>query len=383
MLKATPAAPSVPDVPPDVEHVAACALCGDRASTPLGPSRDRFHALPGEFALVRCAGCGLVRLSPRPVREGIGFYYPPQYYDLFYPSSGAPEDGAREDGAAEDGAPEDGVASPRLLGLKRAVGRHLRAVVLDAAGYPDTGATPVHRALRPAVVPLYRRRVFFGFVGFPRWEGQGRALDVGCASGAFLACLRYYGWDVAGVDLDPEMAAAVRDRLGCEVFAGDIEHAPFPPGSFDFVHLRDVLEHTYDPVGFLRAAARLARPGGLVFVQTPNVEGTGVTQCGDRWYGWDTPRHLHLFSPSTLRRALAAAGLVEERMTTLPLRDLYRVEDTFLREEQGAPFSEPRFRLRARRAPRAAVLATRARLRRALHPLSGDVLACWARRPGH
>ncbi|MBF8256773.1 MAG: hypothetical protein HW375_1680, partial [Anaerolineales bacterium] len=40
-----------------------------------------------------------------------------------------------------------------------------------------------------------------------------RALDVGCGSGRFLACLREGGWQTVGVEVSPRLAVFARDRL--------------------------------------------------------------------------------------------------------------------------------------------------------------------------
>ena len=42
-------------------------------------SRDRVNGLPGEFQIVKCRGCGLLRTNPRPTPETIGYYYPESY----------------------------------------------------------------------------------------------------------------------------------------------------------------------------------------------------------------------------------------------------------------------------------------------------------------
>ena len=40
---------------------------------------DRVHNLPGEFQVVKCRTCGLMRTNPRPTAATIGFYYPDNY----------------------------------------------------------------------------------------------------------------------------------------------------------------------------------------------------------------------------------------------------------------------------------------------------------------
>src|SRR5436309_1597849 len=60
----------------------------ESAPCPLGCSphdevvltgRDRLLKLPGEFPVVRCAYCGLMRTDPRPTPQTIGYYYPEDY----------------------------------------------------------------------------------------------------------------------------------------------------------------------------------------------------------------------------------------------------------------------------------------------------------------
>ena len=52
---------------------------------------------------------------------------------------------------------------------------------------------------------------------FPAWRGRGRLLDVGCGNGSYLSLMRTLGWDVAGVDVDPQAVAVCRAR-GLSVF---------------------------------------------------------------------------------------------------------------------------------------------------------------------
>ena len=40
---------------------------------------DLLHNLPGEFTVVKCRSCGLMRTNPRPTQETISFYYPDRY----------------------------------------------------------------------------------------------------------------------------------------------------------------------------------------------------------------------------------------------------------------------------------------------------------------
>jgi SAM-dependent methyltransferase len=118
----------------------------------------------------------------------------------------------------------------------------------------------------------------------------------------------YPGWVVEGVELNETAARATSARLGVPVFIGPFERAQYPDAHFDAVTLWDVLEHLHNPLASLRELRRIVRPGGALFVRLPNVSSYVARLCGRYWSGYDLPRHMTLFTPTTLRRALAQAG---------------------------------------------------------------------------
>lgn len=97
-----------------------------------------------------------------------------------------------------------------------------------------------------------------------------RVLDLGSGAGdvAMLAAelVGPSGW-VVGIDRNPQVLSIAMERAGRLSF----KHLAFHEAAvetfvddarFDLVIGRYVLIHQIDPVAFLRAAARLARPGG-------------------------------------------------------------------------------------------------------------------------
>jgi SAM-dependent methyltransferase len=66
---------------PDIEST-VCNLCGSGDSEELYRCKDyRFRIDDREWPVVRCRRCGLAFLNPRPTREGVGKYYPPQFFE--------------------------------------------------------------------------------------------------------------------------------------------------------------------------------------------------------------------------------------------------------------------------------------------------------------
>lgn len=85
--------------------------------------------------------------------------------------------------------------------------------------------------------------------------------------------------------------------------------------NFDLVILRHVIEHVRDPRFVLDRVHQLLRPGGLVYVATPDERALAARVFGRYWHGYDPPRHVWVFRPAAVRRLLAEAefDLVEER----------------------------------------------------------------------
>jgi len=136
----------------------------------------------------------------------------------------------------------------------------------------------------------------------------GRLLDVGCATGEFLAAGKARGWHAHGVEASEIAAAHARETHGIEVHTGTLEDAPFSPGSFDVVTMWDVIEHLQHPRTVVERAASLLRPGGLLGLTTPNIRSLRYYVQGRRWWVVGPNEHIFYFSPVTIDRLLRRCG---------------------------------------------------------------------------
>jgi SAM-dependent methyltransferase len=111
-------------------------------------------------------------------------------------------------------------------------------------------------------------------------------------------------------------------RLTCVPLASD-GRLPYPDDHFDAVVAVEVIEHIEDQFAFLRELARVAKPGGMVILTTPNVLNvnsrvrtllTGFPLLFDPLpHSRHDPRslagHIHPVSPYFLAYAALRAGL--------------------------------------------------------------------------
>ena len=79
--------------------------------------------------------------------------------------------------------------------------------------------------------------------------------------------LKDQGFDVVGLEPAEGMReVARRENPGVEIVDGDIEHLPFPDGSFDLVLCIEVIRYFERPDRALSEIRRVLRPGGTAII---------------------------------------------------------------------------------------------------------------------
>ena len=154
-----------------------------------------------------------------------------------------------------------------------------------------------------------------------RIAGDGPLLDVGCGSGQFLAFARDEGWaELVGIEPSPAAAERARAGSGATIHEVELQAAPLPAASFAVVTLWDVIEHLPEPCKMLERVAALVRPGGVVVMGTPNVEGLTTRRFGARALVVMPPEHVFVAARRGLHALTASAGLEPVRTEAIDLR---------------------------------------------------------------
>jgi 2-polyprenyl-3-methyl-5-hydroxy-6-metoxy-1,4-benzoquinol methylase len=159
---------------------------------------------------------------------------------------------------------------------------------------------------------LAERRAHIAAIrGYFQLPVHPRHLDVGCAMGSMLQEAKAAGWDPVGVETSAFAARYAAEHTGCPVHAGTLQDASFAPESFDVITLMDVIEHVSNPLGLITEIHGLLRPGGVVFIVTPNFASLFVWLYGPRAYGVWPDQHIVYFQPSTIEKLLHLAGFAK------------------------------------------------------------------------
>jgi 2-polyprenyl-3-methyl-5-hydroxy-6-metoxy-1,4-benzoquinol methylase len=173
--------------------------------------------------------------------------------------------------------------------------------------------------------------------GAPLGAGD-RVLEVGCGTAALAAEVARRGATTVASDVSLRWLVLARKRLTeagvgdrVELVACAAEDLPFPDGSFDVLAASDVVEHVDDADRFVAESARVLRPGGLLFLATPNrfslglephvrLPGVGflprrAAEAYVRAVRKTSYAHVRLLSAGQLERLLRRHGLDPEIVT--------------------------------------------------------------------
>jgi len=230
---------------------ASCVNCGLAAGEQRELIRTsvkhkgRFYGQP--LTIVACPRCGLVFQNPRPTTEQLGLFYSHDYYQG--------HDRQKRHAAADE----------------KFVEKQLQ-----------------RRWLAKELGSIRDRDI----------------VDVGSGYGQWLQLFSDSN-RVLGIESSEQAIASARDWYGIEMRNVDFLGSELEPCSCDLVTGLAIIEHFLDPLEALVAANRILRPGGHLYLQTPDYFGL-VLRAG-------TPKyfkivHTYYFSQATLSSLLGKAG---------------------------------------------------------------------------
>ena len=222
-----------------------CPLCGGADISP-----HLSIAYPGfPFTTSRCASCGFIFMNPRFSDETIKAFYGEEYYC--------------------------GKSAFSYIDERKSekFGRHVWNARLRTIG---------------------------------RCVKSGNFLDIGASFGGFMraAQSRYTAW---GIELSPYSGSYAKKEFGGRLHIGTLADHPFAHGSFSVITMIEVIEHLDDPAAAIRECFSLLSPGGLIVIQTADLDAWQARKEGAS-YHYFLPGHLSYFTEKSLSLALSRAG---------------------------------------------------------------------------
>lgn len=225
-----------------------CAGTQTVACYHCGADRNTFYAAENGYTLVRCDGCGLLFVNPRPNTESI--------------------------------------EQAQMLGVHK--------------GDSAINVTGRFSRARARQYPGILRELY----GDELTRGVRRWLDIGCGHGEFLHALKVCsGGMIRASGIEPNMAKrkAARSR-GLDVLDADLKGLE---GRYHFISMLNVYSHLPDPPDFIAGVKRLLLPGGELLLETGD---TAHFADEDHFRPFYLPDHLSFASEAIVSNILDRAG---------------------------------------------------------------------------
>jgi 2-polyprenyl-3-methyl-5-hydroxy-6-metoxy-1,4-benzoquinol methylase len=124
-------------------------------------------------------------------------------------------------------------------------------------------------------------------------------LDFGCGTGYFLSSCKKNGWDVTGIEPDPDARKRASENINQDVYP-TLNHISSDK-NFNIITLWHVLEHVHELNETLIQLKKLLDKSGKLVIAVPNIGSFDARTYKDQWAAYDVPRHLYHFSQDTMK----------------------------------------------------------------------------------
>ncbi len=240
----------------------ACNFCGSQNRQPVTTGMDYEYEVSDEvFQITKCRDCGLVYMNPRPDVSELPVLYPPHY------------------------APYNVEADFDACTRNSLYYKYVYWLIGTGIGYWFDRLLPDRKTIS--------------------------ALDIGCADGHSLNCMKLAKTKVVetfGVDISQKAVDRAKEN-GHTAYVGRFEDIDLPHATFDVVYAGHVLEHVEDPLAFAAKAYDVLKPGGVFLLFTPNIGSIDAKIFRDRrWGPYCFPRHWYLFDRKSMKQLAAKVG---------------------------------------------------------------------------
>lgn len=221
-----------------------CLVCDNKEFTKLLDLKDYFLSQES-FSVYRCNHCGMGVTHPAPEPESLGRYYETSNY----------------------------------------------------ISHSDDS-----RDLFSKVYQLVRRYTHARkFQLLRKYSPASTLLDIGCATGEFLAYCASKQMKVQGIEPSEKARTIAVNRYHLDVFPeAQIDH--LDDQSFGMITMWHVLEHVPDINLRMQDINRLLSNDGVAMIALPNYQSQDSQHYKEFWAAWDVPRHLHHFNQNAFEK---------------------------------------------------------------------------------
>lgn len=237
-----------------MKEITNCLICGSTNSEPFLVCKDHTVSQK-EFTIRRCKDCGFRFTSPRPDDKDLGAYYKAESYVSH---------------------------SDTKKGLVNTLYHWVRSYTL----------------IKKLQLVMHHTKL-----------KQGKILDYGAGTGAFLETCKKNKWAAYGIEPDETARKVMAEKFSISSYVSLKEIGSDGSFSeFDVITAWHVLEHVPDLKETIGSFKSLLKDKSILIVAVPNPDSHDAAHYKENWAAYDVPRHLWHFSPKDMTRLLTDSG---------------------------------------------------------------------------
>ncbi len=222
-------------------YINNCPVCNNDSFTSKFAAVD--YTVSGEsFNIVSCDSCNFLFTNPRPADDQLGKYYKSEEY----------------------------------------------------ISHTDTSEGVINKLYK-----IVRKITLNSKLKLIRSLSSGKVLDIGSGTGAFVNHLKISGYDIKGVEPDPDARAQAKSLYNIELSSEQQLHN-LPDESFDVITMWHVLEHVSHLNERVAELFRLTKEDGTIIISVPNYQSPDSLFYKNFWAAYDVPRHLYHFDKQSI-----------------------------------------------------------------------------------
>jgi 2-polyprenyl-3-methyl-5-hydroxy-6-metoxy-1,4-benzoquinol methylase len=245
-----------------MDKIRSCHCCGSSdLKIKFKGMTDQSYFIPGKFNLLECTNCKMAFTDPLQTEEESGKYYPAdQYYSY---------------------------KNKNKLAL----------LYHRMCAYFYSHRNPVFTALLYPFKPLF----------YTYFINPGKSLlEIGCGDGLKLKIYKSYNMKVFG--LEPYGPKLSEEEKKLNITKKSVKDAPYKSNSFDYIIMKEVLEHVPNQTLVLKKSYDWLKPNGTLAITVPNTASIWCKLFKTNWFGYDITRHPYHYNPKSIYMFLKKLG---------------------------------------------------------------------------
>jgi len=247
-----------------------CSCCGSEdLKVKYRNMTDKSYHINGSFTLLKCKKCGLEMTHPLLSEKEATKYYPTDKYYSFKNISKLP-----------------------LTYHKLSAYYHSKKnPIFNLFFYP------------------------FSFLFYTYYiDPNKKLLEIGCGDGLKLKIYQKYGVKTTGIEPYGSELSKEEEKLG--IRREFIKNVNFPENYFDYIVLKEVLEHIPNQKQVLKKCYKWLKPNGKLIITIPNTQGFWCKVFREDWFGYDITRHPYHYNSKNIAYFLKKMGFKINKIRT-------------------------------------------------------------------